>query len=107
MPLTTKQRPSVSREVRKFAQERGLTGYLPGLIELFDRVFADAIQVAIAVDEDPEIAGLRHLTFRAVVPWSTFEQAEAARDAWYAGTAGACPPESLPILRLQIDRRPA
>jgi hypothetical protein len=76
------------------------------LVELFERIFSEASQLTIAVDEDPEVAELRHVSFRAVVPWNTFEESNAARDAWYAGSAAVCSSEVLPLIRLQIERRP-
>lgn len=106
MPLSLKQRIPISRHVRDFACEHGLTNCLPKLVELFERIFSEASQLTIAVDEDPEVAELRHMSFRAVVPWRTFEESKAARDAWYAGSAAVCSSESLPLIRLQIERRP-
>ena len=99
-----KKKLMLSREVKAFAKERGLTPYLSAIVEVFHRVFKDAKKMSVEVD--PEIANLHHLLFRAVVPWRTFEEAYAARIAWHRGTEAVCPKQLLTDLRLSIDRRP-
>lgn len=101
-----KQKLVLSREVKAFAQEHGLTPYLPAIVDVFLRIFKDAKKMSVEVDDDPEIAGLRHLLFAVQVPWRTFEHADAARTAWYRGTDAVCPKQLLTDLRLSIDRRP-
>lgn len=101
-----KKKLVLSREVKAFAKERGLTPYLPAIVEVFHRVFKDATKMSVEVDYDPEIANLHHLLFYAVVRWPDSEQAHAARQAWYDGTAAVCPRPLLTDLRLSIDRGP-
>lgn len=102
-----KQKLVLSREVKAFAQERGLTPYLPAIVDVFLRIFKDAKKVSVEVDFDPEIANLRHLAFTAVVRWRTFNQSEIAWRAWHDGTAAVCPKPLLTDLRLWIERRPS
>lgn len=101
-----KKKLVLSREVKAFAKERGLTPYLPDIVEVFQRIFKDATKVSVEVDYDLEVANLRHLLFRAVVAWHESMPAHAARQAWYDGTAAVCPQRLLTDLRLAIDQRP-
>lgn len=104
--VARKKKLVLSREVMAFANERGLTPYLPAVVRVFQRVFMDAKKLSVEVDYDPDVAGLRHLLFRAVVAWPESEPAHAARQAWYDGTAAACPQQLLTDIRLSIDQRP-
>ncbi len=102
----TPARLVLSPEVEAFAKERGLAPYLPALAETLQRVFAEARCLKAEIEEDPEIANLRHLLFSAEVPWPTYEQARLARNLWYQETADVCPAPLLCEFRLHIDRRP-
>ena len=93
-------------EVREFARQRGLLPYLPALGEVTEQVFADAFGLTAVVHDDPDVADLRWIIFRAEVAWTDPAQARAARDEWYARTAAVCPGPILTHVGLDIDRRP-
>lgn len=99
-------RLSLSAEVRDFALKFGLLPYLPALAEITEQVFAEARVLTAEVHDDPDVAGLRWVIFRAEVPWAEPDQVRSARDAWYARTAATCPPPVLAHVGLDIDRRP-
>ncbi|MCI0681253.1 MAG: hypothetical protein L0Y71_04045 [Gemmataceae bacterium] len=101
-----KKRLILSREVKAFAKERGLTPYLPKLVEVLHSICADATRMGAEVHHDPEIAGLSWLLFEVEVPWKTSAQAMQANKAWYRATAEACPKPLLMEFTLLIRRRP-
>jgi hypothetical protein len=100
-----KKKLVLSREVKAFAKERGLEPYLPAILEILHRVFADAKKITAQIDDDPEEAGLRDILFEAVVPW-TKEQWRAGMKAWYRETAAACPAPLRHLFCLITYRRP-
>jgi hypothetical protein len=92
-------------EVQVFARERGLEPYLPGIVEVFLRIFAEARKRSVVVHHDPEVEGLRWILFEVEVPWATFEQARQADIEWYQETAALCPAPLLCDFSLIIRRR--
>jgi hypothetical protein len=91
--------------VEAFARERGLAPYLPAIVEIVHRLFADAIRVDVEVHEDPEIADLRSILFEVEVHWSK-EQWRHAMNAWYRETGAVCPRPLLTEFNLITYRRP-
>ena len=61
MAVTAKRKRKLvlSKEVKAFAKERGLTPYLPAILEVLQRVFADATKMSAEIHEDPEVENLR------------------------------------------------
>ncbi|GEM_PF-6246127 len=101
-----KKKLVLSREVMAFAKERGLTPYLPKLVDILHDLFADATRLSVEVHHDPEIANLSWLLFEVDVPWPTTEQAMQANTAWYRATEVVCPKPLLMEFVLLIRRRP-
>jgi len=96
----------LSREVKAFAKERGLTPYLPKIIDVLRELFADATKLHVEVHHDPEIAGLSWLLFEVEVPWETTEQAMKAYKAWNRATEAVCPKPLMMEVTLLIRRTP-
>ena len=107
MPATTTvpKKLTLPADVLAFAEERGLGPYLPEILEVLHRVFADATQVMVEVHDDPEEAGLRCILFEVVVPWSK-EQRRTGMKAWHRETAAICPAPLRPSFCLITYRRP-
>jgi hypothetical protein len=103
---TKPARLTIPTEVRAFAEKRGLVPYLPGIVEVLHRTFADAMRMTVDVQEDPEEAGLRTLIFEVEVPWSQ-EQWRTGMKAWRRETAAVCPASLLTEFSLITYRRPA
>ena len=92
-------------DIQAFAHERGLAPYLPEILEVLHRVFADATAVTVELHDDPDAAGLRCILFEVVVPWSK-EQRRAGLKAWYQETAAVCPSTHCHLFSLITFRRP-
>jgi hypothetical protein len=89
-------------EVSAFAEEQGVGAYLPGVLELTRRVFPGARRFAVLVEDDPEIAGDRHIVFEVDVPLS-IPQALAAERRWSEGLFQLCPAPLVCVFRLSTD----
>lgn len=103
--IARKKQLVVPPVVQAFAQERGLAPYLPGILDILHRVFADASQVSVELHDDPEEAGLRCILFEVVIPWEK-EQRRAAMKSWRRETAAACPSTLCHLFCLITYRRP-
>jgi hypothetical protein len=91
--------------VQTFAHERGLTPYLPGIVEVAQRVFADATDITVQIHDDPDEDGLRCILFEVVLPWSV-EQRRLGMKTWYRDTAAICPAALRHTFSLITYRRP-
>jgi hypothetical protein len=81
--------PSIPDDVREFARNKGVSAYLPELLELMGRLLPGR-PVALTLDWDPEIPDWGCITFRAngedlsVGEWLTIYR------AWQTGVAAIC-----------------
>lgn len=103
--ITTPQKLVLPAEVQAFAQERGLTPYLPGILEVVGRVFGDAADISVSVHHDPEVADWSWILFEVQVSWSK-EQWRTGMKAWYKETAAICPTTLLSEFSLITYRTP-
>ena len=102
---TAPKRLVLPPDVQAFAQERGLTPYLAGILDVLHHVLADATTVTVELNDDPEDPGLRCILFEAEVPWSK-EQRRIAVKEWHRATAAICPAPLHPTFCLITYRRP-
>jgi hypothetical protein len=93
----------IPADVQAFAEERGLAPYLPKVVEILHRVFAEATQLAVEVHDDPEIADLRWIVFDVDVPWSKQQWREGMK-AWHRETRAVCPAPLMPTFCLIAHR---
>ena len=101
-----KKKLVLSREVKAFAKERGLTPYLPRIVDVLQDIFADAAGTRVEVHQDPEVAELRWLLFGVEVPWETSNQALHAKHQWYDSLHEFCPASVREEVILMVRRRP-
>jgi hypothetical protein len=101
-----KKKLVLSREVKAFAKKRGLTPYLPKIVDVLRDLFADARRWTVEVHIDPEIANLSWLLFKVEVPWKTGEQAMQAYRAWNRAMEAVCPKPLMMEVTLLIRRVP-
>jgi len=97
---------SVSPSALEFVRERDLESTLDELGELASEIFEDASHIAAEMHEDPDVEGLRWISFHVEVCWNDAERVRKARDAWYDRTAKDYTPALLSDFGLEIDRRP-
>jgi hypothetical protein len=106
MAATTKPTVSltISPEVPDDARRRGLDCF-PALIEIAQRVFAEADSITVFVEFDPEIAELSSIVFKVVGGWQTFETENGLRKQWYRETEAVCPKSLLCEFALHLYSR--
>ena len=95
---------SISEEVPAFVAKRGLEPYFPSLVNILERMFADATKVTVEVHHDPEVEGLSWLIFDVYTPMDSSEQVQAATTEWFRRTAAVCPSHLLTEFSLSIWR---
>jgi hypothetical protein len=69
-------------DVLAFAAEHMLEPYLGPLLELARRVFPDARQLTVYVDQDPELRDVQSIVFDIQVVGWDLERLHAARKEW-------------------------
>jgi hypothetical protein len=90
-PTLTAPDPAIFPEdVRRFAAERGVTGYLVPLYELAKRCF-DGAEVTVTQENDYEIAGLGWIVFSPAVSTWDLGRYRAAQERWNTGFCELCP----------------
>ncbi len=95
-------RPAVPAEVLAFADEQGVANYLPAILELTRHVFPVARRLDVLVEDDPEIAGDRHIVFEVEVPL-TIPEALAVERRWSEELFRICPAPLVCVFRLSTD----
>lgn len=96
---------TVSPEVLDDARRRGLDQCMSQLVEVAQRVFAEAKSITVDVELDPEIADLSWIVFTVEGPFAAFEQQRRLRQQWYDETAAVCPKHLLGELALNVWSR--
>jgi hypothetical protein len=91
--------PAVSPEVQAFAEQEGVTAYLPALMEMTRRIFPGA-PLTVLVDEDPEIANDRHIVLEVELGGWGVPEMVAANERWVNELFQHCPSTHAPVFRL-------
>ncbi|HWG43436.1 MAG TPA: hypothetical protein VN688_11675 [Gemmataceae bacterium] len=92
--------PTVSADVRTFAEEQGVTPYLPAVLALARRIFP-TWPIKVFLEDDPEIANDWHIILEVQVP----EDADADTlfalgQQWTEGIFQNCPATHVCVFRL-------
>jgi hypothetical protein len=91
--LTTAPDPAVfPADVRAFAAERGVTGYLTPLYELTRQCFPGA-EVAVTQQNDYEVAGLGWVVYEVAVRDWSLDRYRAAKARWIGEFLRSVPPQ--------------
>lgn len=103
MSLAT-QTPAVvvPPEVLALAAERGVTAYLPAVLEMTRRIFPDA-SLSVLVEDDPEIANDRHIVVRVEAEDLKVPQALEARYQWHRELFACCPAPLVCVFRIGLE----
>ena len=99
--VETRPLPAIPQDVLAFAAEKGVTEYLPGVLELTRRAFPGA-PFAISVEEDAEIEDYKQILFDVTVGDLTVEQLMAAEEQWTAGIFRVCPSTHVVYFNLMV-----
>jgi hypothetical protein len=81
--------PAVPPEVYAFAEEQGVSAYLPAILEMTRAVFPKA-PLNVCVRDDPELADNRSIAFDVDVP-PDLAQARKDHRRWNDGLFECCP----------------
>ena len=100
--VPTKNEPlEVPAEVRAFAEEQGVTAYLPAVQEMTRRIFPGA-PLRLLVEDDPEIANDSHIVIEVDVSGRTVAELVAAEDKWTSEIFQHCPATHVVVFRLAL-----
>jgi hypothetical protein len=95
----------ISPEVQGFAAKQGVSGYIPAILEMTRQIFSD-FPLQVVLEDDPEIAGDRHITLEVSVRHMDVSQALQAEYQWHEGLFAHCPAPLAPIFRLGLEVAP-
>ena len=98
------QAPSldVPPEVHSFAEEQGVRGYLPAVLEMTRGLFP-SVPIIVQVEDDPEIANDRHIVLVVRPKNMNVSQALDVRWEWHRGLFACCPAPLVPVFRLGLE----
>ena len=91
--------PAVSPEVLAFAEQEGVTAYLPAVLEMGRRIFPTA-PMAVIIEGDPEIANDWHIVIEVAVPDLSADRLFALREQWIREIFEHCPSTHVCVFRL-------
>jgi hypothetical protein len=89
----------IPAEVRAFAEEQGVTGYLPAVLEMTRRIFPGA-PLRLLVEGDPKIARAQHIVLEVEVSGSDVQQMFEAQWQWCGEIFAHCPSTHAPVFQL-------
>ena len=93
----------VPQEVQAFAAQQGVASYLPAVLEMTLQTFPDARRLAVLVEEDPEIAGDRHIVIEIDLAGITPEQYVDRDRQWGHELFQVCPAPFVCVFRLSLN----
>src|SRR5262245_12276001 len=93
---------AIPPEVRAFAVEKKVDGYLPAVLDAARRAFPQA-EVKLALEEDLEIEGLRYIVVLFGGLRMSVEEALAARKEYYRGVFACMPTLFLGNFRMDME----
>lgn len=82
--------PAIPPDVLSFADERGVSRYLPAAINLARRAFPSSA-LSVSLGEDAEDETHRYIALDVEVGGMSTEELLAAQRIWSAGLSGVCP----------------
>jgi hypothetical protein len=101
-PALTAPDPAVfPADVRAFAAERGVTGYLLPLYELAKQCF-DGADVTVTLESDYEIPGLSWIVFQVAAGQGEETSRQAGRSHWRDEKLRALPPPACGLFVLRV-----
>lgn len=95
----------VPLDVLRFAAEQGVLPYLPGILEITQRVFPNAARYLVSVEDDPEIANLRCIALDVDVNLPSDQYMEVRRQ-WRHEILKLCPTTLIHLIGLSVHLVP-
>ena len=89
-------------EVQAFAAEQGVADHLPAVLEVARRAVPEAA-LALVIESDYEVEGLRHIVVIARGVRRNVEQSLAAYDDWHRGLFASVPAPLTCTFRLGLE----
>lgn len=89
--------------VRTFAAERGVTDFLQPVLDMTCRVFPDARRVTIRLEDDPELAGDRHIVVGVEVGGLDVARSVERHWQWSRELFQVCPAQHACLFGLHVD----
>src|SRR5438552_5512520 len=86
-------------EVLAYAEEQGVSTYLDPLLDATRRAFPQA-PLQVYVEEDPEIAGERHIVFLVDVTGRLADELFGAENRWTEDLFACCPSTHVCVFRI-------
>jgi hypothetical protein len=96
--------PAIPPEVQKFAEQNGLTPYLPAVAAFTRRTFPSG-EMTVELSEDHVTEGDRFILFGVDVTDLGVERLVAAQSDWSHGLFEHCPPASTHFFRYSLRVR--
>jgi hypothetical protein len=102
--------PVIPPEILTFAEEEGVTAYLPAVLAMTRRIFPTR-PITVIVTEDPEIANDRHIVFEVEMTGKEeVDELFTTREQWIAEIFEHCPSTRVCVFRLgmvamKVDER--
>lgn len=93
--------PAVSYAVAAFAEQEGVTAYLPAVLAMTRRIFPTA-PMAVFVEGDPEIADDWHIVLEVKVVGMSAEELFATQWQWSGEVFEHCPSTHVCVFRLGV-----
>jgi len=104
---TTVAPPVFPADVTAFAAECGVTDYLIPVYEMTRRVFPTARRITPVLEYDPEIEGLRWITFEVEIGGLTVEQYVDLDWHWSGELFKVCPATHVCCFGLHLEIKDA
>jgi hypothetical protein len=101
VPAKSEPLPEVPAEVRAFAEQEGVTAYLPAVLEMTRRIFP-AAPLRMFVEDDPEIPDDRHLVLKVELSGLDAQQLFEAQRRWTGDIFRHCPATHVPVFRIRM-----
>ncbi len=94
--------PPVPPNVLEFVQRNGVAAYLSPVLAMTKRLFAQALTVNAAVEEDPEIPSDTHVVIHVCLPAVDAEQYAASKFKWSEELFRICPAPVVCAFRCRL-----
>ncbi len=104
VPVITPSAQSWPPDVAEFAAERHVAELLDPLRRALDRLFPEALNVAVRLELDPEIRDDGHIVFDVRVSRADVPDFAAAKRRWHDELFRLCPAPLFCVFRLTLVR---